>query len=610
MTPKTVLDLYRHDVEAPRRRHYSHFTPSGSRSVSTEEFFSTTTALAQALSEHGIGPGDRVMTLIENRPEWHMTDLAVLSLGAADVPVYATLTPDQIAYQAIDSGARLAVADGPEQMKKFLGVKNQCPSLELLIQLEGDREHGVVSWDDCVTSGRTRTSPDLFWDRAAALKPEALMTLIYTSGTTGEPKGVALSHENLMQNVLHSAHRFPVNENDLALEFLPLCHVFERMVGYIYMWRSTSKAYCSVHDVGSLFTDIKPTLFAGVPRIFEEFRHQILASIAEAGPLKRALFLRGLDIGRDTSRLRIRGKEPTGIYAWRHRLADDLVLSKAREALGGRIRYTISGGAELPIAVSEFFHALGIPVMEGYGLTETSPVIAVNGAGQGQMRLGTVGRPLDNIEVKVRADGELCVKGPSVMTGYWKKPRETAEAFDEDGFFHTGDIAEIDDDGFILIIDRKKDLIITAGGKNVAPQPIESRIKQSPFVEAVVLIGNRRPFLVALVSPAVEELARWAKDNRLQITEPRNLMNHPEIIQLFEDVIERENAGLAAFEQIRASKVLPEPLSIESGHLTPTLKVKRHIVEADFEETIEGMYERSTSNVQRRNSNEAREAVE
>ncbi len=590
MTPRTVLDLYRHDVEAPRRRHYTHHTLSGSRSLSTEAFFANTAAFAEALWERGIGHGDRVMILMDNRPEWPMVDLATLSLGAADVPVYGTLTPEQIAYQARDSAAKVAVVENRAQMEKFLAIKDRCPDLELLIQVEGDRQPGVRSWEDCITSGNTRKAAENFWDRSAAIKPQDLMTLIYTSGTTGEPKGVALSHENLIENVLHSADRIPVTRNDLALEFLPLCHGLERMVGYIYMWRATSKAYCSVHEVGDLIADIKPTLFVGVPRFFEMVQQKIINSVAGAGPLKRALFHRALDIGRDTSRLRIRGKEPKGIYARRHDLADRFVLSKVREGLGGRVRFAISGGAELPMHVGEFFHALGIPVMEGYGLTETSPVIAVNGAGSGQLRLGTVGKALGNLEVKIASGGELCVKGPSVMQGYWNKPRQSTEVFDADGFFHTGDIAEIDDDGFILIIDRKKDLIVTGGGKNIAPKPIESRAKQSPFVEAMVLIGNRKPFLVALFSPAFEELTGWAEANHLQFSTQEELVTHPEVVQLFEDIVERQNAALARYEQIKKFRILPEPLSIEGGHLTPTLKVKRHVVESDFKGLIEEMY--------------------
>ena len=593
MTCRTVLDFYRNDIDAPRRRHYSHHTHAGSRGLSTEKFFASTSALAQALSDHGVTHGDRVILLMDNRPEWHMTDLAVLSLGAADVPLYGTLTPGQIAYQAGDSGARVAIVENHAQMAKFLEIRDRCPDLELLIQLEGDHEHGVASWDDVVGSGRTRKSENLFWDRAARVRPDDLMTLIYTSGTTGEPKGVALTHDNLVQNVLFSADRIPVTRNDLALEFLPLCHVLERMIGYIYMWRATSKAYCSVYDVGELIADIKPTLFAGVPRFFEKVLQKVFDRVAEAGPLKRALFRRAIDIGKETAHARIRGAKLSAIRTRRYELADRLVLSKVREGLGGRVRYAISGGAELPMHVAEFFHALGVPVMEGYGLTETSPVIAVNGAGPGELRLGTVGRPLKNLEVRLASDGELCVRGPSVMKGYWNRPEATAEVFDDEGFFHTGDIAEIDDDGFVLIVDRKKDLIITAGGKNVAPQPIESRFTRSPLIENIVLIGDGRPFLVALIVPAFEELVRWAEDAGLETTDPEELTALPDVVRLFGDIVEGENGVLARFEQVKAFRLLSRPLSVETGELTPTLKVKRRVIERRFAALIDAMYEQA-----------------
>jgi len=587
---ENILDLYRHDTEKPRSRHYVHYRLDGRSTFSTEDFFQQTAALAQALSDHGIGSGDRVMLASGNRPEWHMADLAILDTGAADVPVYGTLTPEQIAYQARDSGARIAIVEDSEQMNKFLEVRDQCPDLELLIQIEEDGETGVTSWDDMLTAGSLSSAEANFWDRARKIKASDLMTLIYTSGTTGEPKGVMLTHDNLIQNVLASADRIPVTSRDLALEFLPLCHVLERMVGYIYMWRSTLRAYCSVYEVGDLVKAIRPTLFAGVPRFYEKVQQKIMTKVAGASSTKRSLFLWALDVGREMSRRQITGAPIGSFLQARHRLADRLVLSKVREGLGGRLRYAISGGAELPMHVNEFFHALGIRIMEGYGLTETSPVIAVNGAGPFELRLGTVGRPLDNLELKIAEDGELCVRGPSVMKGYWNKPDATAEVFDEDGFFHTGDIADIDDGGFVLIIDRKKDLIVTAGGKNIAPQPIESHIKKSPFIESVVLIGDRRPYVVALISPTVEEVERWAEEHEIEADDFAALIEHPEIRQLFEDAVEKANASLARYEQIKKFRVLPEPLSIESGHLTPTLKVKRRVVEKDFAGLIESMY--------------------
>jgi len=589
VSDRTVLDLYRRDIGSPRPKHYTHYFPGGTRSYSTEEHFRRTSALAQSLEELGIGQGDRVMLLSDDRPEWHMVDLAVLDLGAVDVPVYGTLTADQIAYQARDSGAVAVIAENPEQMAKFLEIRDRCPDLRHLIQIEGTPAKGVVAFEEMVTSGDAGGAGDRFWTRANTVDENDLMTLIYTSGTTGEPKGVMLTHRNLVQNVLASAPRIPVRRRDLALEFLPLCHVFERMVGYIYMWASTYRAYCSIYHVGDLIGEIRPHLFAAVPRFYEKLYGAILTKVAAAPSTKRALFQWALDAGREAARRRIAGKKISGFLAQRFNLADRLVLSKVREGLGGRVGYAISGGAELPLHLGEFFHAIGVPVMDGYGLTETSPVIAVNGAGPGQLRLGTVGKPLGNLEIKTADDGELLVRGPSVMQGYWNKPEMTAEVFD-DGFFHTGDIAEIDDDGFLLIVDRKKDLIVTAGGKNVAPQPIEQRLAKSRFVDSAVLIGDGRPYIVALIAPAFEELERWAQELNLEYAGRGDLVERPQAQRLYCNLVDGINAGLARFEQIKKMAVLPTMLTVEGGHLTPTLKVKRRVVEQQFATYIDRLY--------------------
>ena len=335
---------------------------------------------------------------------------------------------------------------------------------------------------------------------------------------------------------------------------------------------------------------IRPTLFAGVPRLYEKVMQKINDRVAGSPAVKRALFKWALELGREEARHRLNGAKLPAMLGARHALADKLVLSKVREGLGGRLRYCISGGAELPLHVNEFFHALGVYLVEGYGLTETSPIISANGARPDEIRLGTVGRPLDNLEVKLAKDGELLVKGPSVMSGYWNKPAQTDEAFTEDGFFKTGDIAEIDDDGFILIVDRKKDLIVTAGGKNVAPQPIESHLKKSPFVETAVLIGDRRPYIVALFSPSFDDLERWAKKNGIEYSDHEELAENPKVAELFDDVVTTANASLARYEQIKKHRVLPVSLSIEGGQLTPTLKVKRRVVEQQFADLIEQLY--------------------
>jgi long-chain acyl-CoA synthetase len=538
------------------------------------------------LEKLGVVRGDRVMLLTDNRPEWHMVDLAVMDIGAADVPVYATLTPAQIAYQVKDSGAVVTVAENAEQMAKFLEVRNECPDLKHLIQIDGPCAAGVVSLDEVIDSGRSGEAEDLFWQRADDIGEDDVLTLIYTSGTTGRPKGVTLTHGNLVQNVLPSSERATVGPDDFGLEFLPLCHVFERMIGYLYMYRAVTKAYCSVYHVGDLLATIKPTVFASVPRIYEKVYDKVMDKVSSAPAIRRALFNWAIGEGRKASPQRLAGHEPGGIG---FKLADKIVLSKVREALGGRLRFCISGGAPLPLFTNEFFQSIGIWILEGYGLTETSPVIAVNGFSAGMTKLGTVGKPISNVEIKIADDGELCVKGPSVMKGYWNLPEKTAEVFDADGFFLTGDIAEIDD-GFIRITDRKKDLIVTAGGKNIAPQPIEAELKRSSFVDNAVIIGDRRPFLVVLLSPNDEGLEKWAAAEGIPFASTEEITSHPKAVEAFAKVVETTNAGLASYEQIKKHAVLPLMLSIEDGTLTPTLKVKRRVVEKQYTDLIERLY--------------------
>jgi len=588
MTEKNVLDLARYDFEAPRAEHYIHHFPGGSRAYSTEEFYQRVAGLSAALEKLGVGRGDRVMLLTNNRPEWHVVDLAVVGMGAVDVPVYSSLEPSQIAYQVKDSGSTVAVAEDADQMAKFLEIKGDFPDLKHLIQITGETADGVVSLDEVIDSGSGPDALDTFWQKASGIGEDDLLTLIYTSGTTGNPKGVMLTHRNLVQNVLAAAERAPVSSEDLALEFLPLCHVFERMVGYLYFYRSVTRAYCSVYDVGDLVAGISPTVFAGVPRFYEKVFDKVMSSVEKAPPIRRALFNWAVGKGKAAYPARLAGEAPGGLG---YKLADKLVLSKIRQALGGRVRFAISGGAPLPVFVNDFFQSVGVWLLEGYGLTETSPVIAVNGAHPGKTRLGTVGQAVHNVEVKLAEDGELLVRGPSIMDGYWNKPDKTAEVFTEDGFFRTGDIAEIDDEGFIKITDRKKDIIVTAGGKNIAPQPIENELKRSPYVDNAVLIGDRRPYIVALLSPNTEELEPWAKSQGIEYSSVAELAEHPKVLELFANVVDSTNESLARYEQLKKFTVLPLMLSIEDGHLTPTLKVKRRVVEKSYSSLVDKLYE-------------------
>ncbi len=587
-TARTVLDLYRVESETASADHYVHVTLDGRHTVDGNRFLERTAALANGLEKLGIAAGDRVMLLSDNRPEWQMVDLAVADLGAVDVPVYETLIPEQIAYQARDSGATAAVVENPEQMEKFLAIRGDCPELEHLIQIEGGTAHDVVPLEEITDGGRSGDAVDAFWRRAQTVEAEDLLTIIYTSGTTGNPKGVMLTHGNLVSNVRSAIERAPVSKDDFALEFLPLCHSFERMLGYTYMAQGVPRAYCSIYDVGALIADIKPTVFAGVPRFYEKVYEQVMERIGSASPLRRAIFRWARQVGSHFVSDLLRGEEPRGLaYA----AADRLVLSKVREGLGGRVRFCISGGAPLAMFLNEFFHSMGVRILEGYGLTETSPVIAVNGLEPGQTRLGTVGRPITGVETFFAEDGELCVKGPNLMKGYWNLDEATAEAFDPDGAFHTGDVGEADEDGFIRITDRKKDLLVTAGGKNVAPQPIENRLKESPLVDNAVLVGDCRRFVAVLISPAPEEVERWAAAQGVQYESVEDLYQHPRLRSEYAHAVEKTNADLARYEQIKKFAVLPITLSVEGGQLTPTLKVKRRVVEDQFGDVIDGLYE-------------------
>jgi long-chain acyl-CoA synthetase len=589
MADRTVLDLYRHEVDAPRPEHYAHWTPTGRRVLTTQEFFSKTCALAEAWVELGVARGDRVVLLSDNRPEWHMVDLATLDVSAVDVPVYQTLTPTQLAYQVEDSGAVAAVAENSTQMAKFLDIRKRCPNLRHLVQIDGDRAEGVLDFDQLVAAVGG-DSEGRFWSRGGDIEEGDLATIIYTSGTTGEPKGVMLSHRNLVQNTTFTNRRLKGSRSDLALEFLPLCHTAERIAGYCYMQRAMSKAYCTVEHVGGLLAKIAPTVFFAAPRVYEKLYQTVIEKVESAQPIARKLFFWSLGVGCQANDCRIGGNDPGTLLTLKHRLADRLVLSKIRDNLGGRVRLCITGAAELPPYVDDFFHALGVPMVDAYGLTETAPVAVIGSTEPAEVRRGWIGRPLDNLEVKLAEDGEVLVRGPSVMMGYWNKPEQTAETIDSDGFLRTGDIGEMDSDGYLRIIDRKKDLIVTSGGKNVAPQPIESRLKQSQMVDVAVLIGERRNFISALITPDFEQLGQWAEEHDVTRDAVEDLLRTPEVLELFQQVVDGVNAELARYEQIRKFRLLPVPLTVEDGSLTPTLKVRRRVVTERFADIIEGIY--------------------
>ena len=537
--------------------------------------------LARGLAELGVAKGDRVAVLCGNRPEWHVLDFALHHLGALDVPIYTTLLAPQVAAILQDSGARAVVVENAEQLAKVREVRASCPALRDVVMIDGDAGEGTRSF---AASTKEVLLPEavLFLDECRTrVAPSDLATLIYTSGTTGEPKGAMLTHDNFVFDATSSSSQVPWPvRGEVALSFLPLSHVLERLVDYIYFERGVTIAYCGVLEIAEGFGRIKPQMFTAVPRVYEKIHDKILQQVAGGSAVKQRLFRKAIEVAIADYR--------RGSKSFLYRIFDKLVYAKVRHGFGGRLRFSISGGAPLPVFVGEFFQAVGVLVLEGYGLTETSPVISVNTPAR--LRVGTVGPLIPGVEVRIGADGEIFTRGRHVMRGYWNKPDATAVAIDADGWFATGDIGELESDGMLRITDRKKDLLVTAGGKNVAPQPIENQLKASPLIENAVLFGDRKPFVVALLVPAFEELDRWAHERGFDPSDRAALLGRPETAAAFQAVVDEVNQGLARFEAVKRFRLVPEPFTMDQGELTPTLKVKRRVVEKRYARLIDDLY--------------------
>jgi long-chain acyl-CoA synthetase len=561
--------------------------------ILASDFGFTVRALSLGLNALGIQPGDRVAILSENRPEWAMADYAILCAGAWSVPIYPTLPAQQVAPLLKDSGAKAIFVSNLEQLGKVMQIKAQCPGLDHVIVVEGNppAEPGYTTFHAVVDKGRPtlEMSPGVFEQRAGRVKPEDVATLIYTSGTTGESKGAMLTHGNLVSNVTASCQLVPITSETVALSFLPLSHVFERMLDYAYLYRSASIAYAeSIDKLKDNFLEVEPHCFGAVPRVYEKVHGRIMDKVAAGSGLKKKLFHWAVRIGKEKLGYEERGEKVPASLARRAKIADKLVFSKVRHALGSRFQFAVSGGAPLSKDLAQFFFGAGVRIYEGYGLTETSPVICVNGPNA--WRLGTVGRPIPGVEVRIAEDGEILSRGPHIMKGYYNKPEATAEAIDKEGWFHTGDIGHLDKDGYLAITDRKKDLIVLAGGKKAAPQPIENELKKSPFIGLPIVLGDRHKFLAALIVPNFDRLKEHVAAGATQINWD-SLDANPEIRNLYQREIDAYNTGKPHHEQIRAFAVLPKDLTIEDGSITPTLKVKRRILETRYQSLIEAMYQ-------------------
>jgi long-chain acyl-CoA synthetase len=542
-------------------------------------------ALADVFRGWGLGKGDRVAILSENRWEWQVVDFATLAIGGVDVPLYPTLTPEQVGYMLRDSGAKVAVVSSGLQYEK-LTAAGELPDLEYVVVMDGGDYPDANSFGALMQGAEGKQARDQEFDGMVdQAKPEDLATIIYTSGTTGEPKGVMLTHGNLASNLTYSTIPFGFDERDRCISFLPLSHVTARHLDYGLMRDKATLAYCAKFDqLPAAMKAVKPTIFVAVPRVFEKIRQAVEGKSA-ASPVKAKILKWALEVGKAHRAETLMGKAPGGL-AWK--IADKLVFSKIREAFGGEAKVFVSGGAPLGMDTAGWFADAGIRIFEGYGLTETSPVIALNYPEA--HRIGTVGQRFPNVECRFAEDGELEVKGPSIFTGYWNKEKETAEAFTADGWFKTGDIGKMDADGFLSITDRKKELLKTSGGKLIAPQPIENKLKANVLVGNAALVGDKHKFACVLISPNFAALKGWAEGQGIATADPAALVKDPKVVKAYQEIVDSVNVGLAHFESMKRVKVVPEEWSVEEGTLTPSMKLKRRVVEAKYAKEIEEFY--------------------
>jgi long-chain acyl-CoA synthetase len=591
--PRTLNDIFATTIAIDRPAIMKYKSGEKWVDITVPEFRDTVRGLAAALHELGVKPGDRVGILSENRPEWTISDFAILAAGAVSVPVYPTLLGWQIEYILNDAGTVAVVCSNQEQLDKLLEIRSHVPCLSTIIVCDPPQtlSPGVRLFRDVVDSGRKHEKSIAGWfdQSSQSRRPDDLATLVYTSGTTGNPKGAMLTHGNIASNVNAVREFVPFQAGDTALSILPLSHILERMVDFLYLYKGGCIAYAeNVTKVADNLQEVKPEFFAAVPRLFEKMRARIMDNVATAPPMRQKIFHWALGIAEQRLPYRVDRKPmPFGLKI-KSAIADKLVFSKIIARLGGKVKYVVSGGAPLSAELAAFFIGAGVEILEGYGLTETSPVIAVNRPDK--RRIGTVGPIIPGVEVKIASDGEILSRGPHIMQGYWNNPEATAQSIDAEGWFHTGDIGEIDQDGFLHITDRKKDILINAYGKNIAPQPLEALLKSSPYVGTPVLIGDRRKYLVALIVPNFEKLEREAATLGVQYKTKEELVANEQVRKLMQAEIDRFNQNLDRQEKIRRFALLPRDFTIEDDEITPSLKVKRKNIDQKYKHIIDTLY--------------------
>ncbi len=581
MKPQTLNDIFfaivgRRQQRVMLVREASQWTP-----IASQELYRNVAGMARTLKRWGLSKGDRLAILSENRFEWAVADFASLLSGAVVVPIYSTLTAQQTAYILCDSGARIVVVSSAKQLEKVLSIKDQT-GVEKVVVMDPVETSSAVSMQRLMTEGSMDHDRELD-ARARSIAADDLASIIYTSGTTGISKGVKLSHGNLTSNISHSLDGFNIRPGQISVSFLPLSHVTARHADFALLYRGVTLAYCPfIEDLSQTLLEVSPTIFVAVPRVYEKIYSQVVQKVK--GFPKSAVYHWAVSVGRAHSHKILVGKTPTA-PSWK--LANKLVYSHVRARMGGRVEIFVSGGAPLGKELAKWYASIGIRIHEGYGLTETSPVIAINTPGA--HKAGTVGRPLPNVEVRIAEDSEILVRGPSVFRGYWNRPEETRNAF-VDGWFKTGDIGNLDEEGFLSVTDRKKDLIKTSGGKFIAPQPIENSIKLNALIGTAVVLGDRRKFACAIISPHFPLLEEWARANQLSFSSRQELVANPKVKALYEGIVAEVNRSLARYESLKRVLVVGEEFTASDGALTPTLKLRRKVIEERYRTQIDDLY--------------------
>lgn len=582
---KTISDFYYFQLQhTPRTDAFTQKENGKWQPLSIEAFVEKSKHFSLGLLQLGINKGDRIAIISNNRTEWHLTDLAAQQIGVVNVPIYPNITEEDYTYILNDCGAKVVFVSTQELLTSIENIKSSVPELKHVYTY--DEIAGKSNYKEILALGKDGDESSIKALKDA-IKQEELATLIYTSGTTGKPKGVMLSHQNLVANVLASEERLPIGKDFKVLSFLPLCHVFERMIDYLFIYKGISIYYAeSIETIADNLKEVKPHMFATVPRLLEKVYDKIVAKGSDLSGIKKALFFWALELGLEFDPMEDKG----WWYNFRLKIANKIIFSKWREALGGNVVAIVSGGAALQARLARVFTAAQIPILEGYGLTETSPVIAVNSLLKDGTKIGTVGKPLDNLDVKIAEDGEIIVKGPSVMMGYYNLPDVSKEAFNSEGYFLTGDIGVLEDGKYLKITDRKKEIFKTSGGKYIAPQVMENKFKESRFIEQIIVMGEGEKFASALIQPDFVFLKEWCDRKNVKAATNEEMITNEQVIKRFEKEVEELNEKFSNYEKIKRFELLSEPLSIDAGELTPTLKLKRKNIMAKYNHLYQKIY--------------------